>query len=187
MHTGHVRREVCKCSGSPNPHHRTHPESSGPLPREHCKRSGAPDPNHRTRPERPVLSVRDTHRRQAAPDAPTGFNPHPVPGVWCLTLIEPGTDSTPDAQAPCPVPPRPMSGARDFSKLPTGAIENMHFIFSKVLNPVSQARREGERNPTPLYPSTSTSFSKCANTTKCTPRCASVLAFSQSFSSKELS
>ena len=37
-------------------------------------------------------------------------------------------DSTPDAQAQRPV-------SRDFSKLSTGVIENMHFIFSKVPNP----------------------------------------------------
>jgi len=33
---------------------------------------------------------------------------------------------------------------RDFSKLSIGAIENMYFIFSKALNPASQAQRERE-------------------------------------------
>jgi len=51
--------------------------------------------------------------------------------VQCLTLAKPDTDCTPDAQTQRPVPPWPASGARDFSKFPTGAIENMHFIFSK--------------------------------------------------------
>ena len=37
-------------------------------------------------------------------------------------------------------------------KFPTGAIENMHLIFSKASNPTSQARREGERNPNPSQP-----------------------------------
>jgi len=160
--------------------------ASRPLHREHCKRLGAPDPDHRTCPEHPVLSVRVTHISEAAPNTPTRFNPRPVPGVRCLSVTRPGTDSTPDAQAEHPVPPWPASGASvanirwhscDFSKLPTTALEKMHFIFSRASNPVSQARREEERNPTSLYPSTSTSFSKCANTTKCTPRCA-VLAFS---------
>jgi len=31
----------------------------------------------------------------------------------------------------------------------TSAIENMRFIFSKALNPASQARWKGERNPNP--------------------------------------
>ena len=44
-------------------------------------------------------------------------------------------DSTSNAQALRPVPlgqrPVSVSHSRDTSKLPTGAIENMHFIFSK--------------------------------------------------------
>jgi len=94
-----------------------------------------------------VLSVRVTCRGQAAPDAPTGFNPSPVQSIRCLTLIELGTDSTPDAQAQRPVPPRPAFG-HDFSKLP-GVIENIHLIFSKELNPAEQARQEGEINANP--------------------------------------
>ena len=68
-----------------------------------------PDPYHRTHPERPVLSVRDTHWGQATPDTQTRSSRRPVPGVRCLTLAERGTDSTPDAQTQCPVPPRPAS------------------------------------------------------------------------------
>jgi len=71
--------------------------------------------------------------------------------------------------------------SRDLSNFPTGAIEDMHFNFSKS----TESRRE--RNPSSLYPSNSTPFSKCDNTTKCVPTSARVLAFSQSFSSKELS
>jgi len=44
-------------------------------------------------------------------------------------------DSTPDDKGQRPVPPHRASGekhSRDFSKLPTGAIENMHLIFSKA-------------------------------------------------------
>jgi len=69
-----------------------------------------------------------------------------------LTLVRP--DSTPDAKGQRPLHPRSASGKhfRDFSKIPTGAIENMHLIFSKALNPASQARLEGERNPNPSLP-----------------------------------
>jgi histidinol dehydrogenase len=42
--------------------------------------------------------------------------------------------------------------SRDFSKIPTGTIENIHLFFSKALNPASQARQEGERNPNPSQP-----------------------------------
>jgi len=81
-------------------------------------------------------------------------------------------DSTPDAQALRPVPlgQRPVSVSATSPKFPTDAIENKHFIFSKALNPA-------ERNPNPLYPSNSSSFSKCVNTTMCVPTSASVLAF----------
>jgi len=49
--------------------------------------------------------------------------------------------------------PTPASGhSRDFSKLSTGAIENMCFIFSKASNSAKLARREGERNPNPSLP-----------------------------------
>jgi hypothetical protein len=51
----------------------------------------------------------------------------------------------------------------------------------KALNPASQARREGERNPNPSLPLKLHRLRKCANTTKCTTPCACVLAFLQSF------
>ena len=119
----------------------------------------------------------------ATPDAHIGSSPHPVQSVWCSTLTVLGTDSTPDAQAQRPVPPRQASDechSRNFSKLSTGALENIHLIFSKNV----ESRRGTQ---TPLYPSTSTSFLKCANRTKCVSTCARVLAFSQSFSLKGLS
>ena len=67
---------------------------------------------------------------------------------------------------------RPVS-ARDFSK-------NSHRRNRKyILNFLKSARTH-----TPLNLRNSTSFAKCANTTKCTPPCASVLAFSQTFSQR---
>jgi len=158
---------------------------------------------HRTRATGRTLSVRCSpdpcaervgkrpHTGRAPPDAQAS--------VRCLSsgaLPYLGQAlSAPDAQTQRPVLQKPASGecflsekhSRDFSKISTGAIEKMHFIFSKAPNPASQARREGERNPSSLYPSNFTSFSKCANTTTCKPTCARVLAFSQPFSLKELS
>ena len=72
--------------------------------------------------------------------------------------------SAPDTQVQRPVPPRPASGEyfssekhfHDFSKLFIGAIENMHFIFSKAPNQLCVyqhvqviKRGLGERNPNP--------------------------------------
>jgi hypothetical protein len=51
----------------------------------------------------------------------------------------------------------------------------------KALNPTSQARREGERNPNPSLPLKLHRLRKSANTTKCTPLCACVLAFHKHF------
>jgi len=108
-HRSHTQR-VCQTHGVTGPTPLDTPWACGPLPREKYKRARALDVHHRTHPERPVLSVRNTCRNPIAPDAPIGLNPHPVPGVRCLTLTEPGTDSTPKTQAQRPVPPRPASG-----------------------------------------------------------------------------
>jgi len=61
-------------------------------------------------------------------------------------------------------------------KLSSGAIENMHSIFTKRPNSAPQARREGESILNPSLPLKLHLLFKCANTTKCTP-CACVLAF----------
>jgi hypothetical protein len=57
----------------------------------------------------------------------------------------------------------------------------------KALNPASQARREGERNPNPSLPLKLHRLCKCAHTTKCTPPCACVLAFHNHFSRRYVS
>ena len=76
----------------------------------------------------------------------------PMPGVRCLTLPEPGSLHTgrSDTASGASEPASGEEHSRDFSKTHTDAIENMHFIFSKAPNPASQARREGERNPSSL-------------------------------------
>ena len=88
-----------------------------------------------------------------------------------------------------PTPPR----------LASGECPQLHQIFHrcnrKICTSFSQKRQilprklggKERETQTPLYPSNSTSFSKCANTTMCKPTSAHVLAFSQSFSLKELS
>jgi len=97
-------------------------------------------------------------------------------------------DSAPDTQDRRPMPLRPASGhSRNFSKLSTGAIEKC-ISFSQKQRILPRKLGGMERGTqTPLYPSNSTSFLKCANTTMCVPTYANVLAFSQTFSSKELS
>ena len=169
--------------------HRTHttghaPERPVPYPESTTNAQGT-GLTHRTRPEHPMLSVRVTCRSQTASDAPIGFNPRPVTSVRCLTLTGAGTDSTPNAQAQRPVPLRPASSEKhshDFYKLSTSAIESMHYIFSKAPNPTKL-----ERNPNPSLPFKLHLLLKvCQHHHVCTTN-ASVLAFSQSFSSKELS
>ena len=148
----------------------------------------SPDPQHWTRPEHPVLSVRGTRRSQAALDTPTGFNPHPVPGARCLTLTQLGTDSTPDAQAQHPVPPWPAFGhSRDFSKLSTSAIENMYFIFSKSAKSHLASSVGGREEPKTVSTLQPPPPSQSVPTPPCVYQQALVLAFSQTFSLKELS
>ena len=65
-------------------------------------------------------------------------------------------------------------------------IENKRFIFSKAPNPASQARSEGERNPNPSLPFKLNLLLKVCQHHHVLPTCASVLAFSQTFSLKEL-
>jgi hypothetical protein len=58
----------------------------------------------------------------------------------------------------------------------TSVVENMHFTSTK------SAKSRQERNPNPSLPLKLHRLRKCANTTKCTPSCTRVLAFSQIFS-----
>ena len=110
---------------------------------------GSPDSHHWTLPECLVLSVKNPRKHAEVPDAQTGFDPRPVLSVRCSTLTSPYWQHTRRAGS--------VSGAcgqsvrweffsekhsGDFSKLSTGAIENMHFIFSK--------RREEPKPPLPF-------------------------------------
>ena len=162
MHTGLKRRELRKLAGSPDASHRTHPERpvlTGLTPREGCKM-----PAHRT------LTTGRTGLR-------------PVPIVRCLTLAGPGSLHTGRSDTASGAS-EPASGecflsekhSRDFSK-------NSHRRNRKYALHFLEKRPD----PSSLYLSNSTSFSKCANTTTCVPTSARVLAFSQTFSLKELS
>jgi len=126
--------------------YRTRPVHTGHVRREVCKNAGALDSHHRTLPKRLVLSVRNTYWRQVTPDAWTGSSLRPVLSVRCSTLTSLDTDSTPDTQAHRLVPANWASGecsfrekhSSDFSKLSTGAIENMHFILVIDDNPFTK-------------------------------------------------
>jgi len=117
--------------------HRTRPGLTGLKLREVYKLAGSPDAEHRTVRCSPVSYPESIAKAQntglKTPDAPTGFNLRLVPSVWCLTLAEPDTAYTPDAQTHCSVPlgQCPVSVSRDFSNFPIGIIEKLHFIFSK--------------------------------------------------------
>ena len=117
MHTGLMRRELRKLAGSPDASHRTHPERpvlTGLMRREVCKTT-----SHRTH---------TTGRSKL----------RPVPIIRCLTLTESGcllTGRTGTASGASESASGECSSARKhsryFSKFPTGAIENMQFIFLK--------------------------------------------------------
>jgi len=143
-----LTQRVYQTHTSPNAEHRTRPVLTVPAHREVCKTS-----TQRTHTTGRTLSVRCSQSEtlywsQATPDAWTGNTLRLVQCVRCSTLTEPSTDSTPDAKASvrCLRALRPVKHSRDFLKNSIDAIENMLFIFSKASNPVSQARRERERN-----------------------------------------
>ena len=128
VHTGRVRCTPDSCAESLS--------NSRPHRTLGTGRSGA----HRTRAQRGL-------QKPLTPDA----NHRTLPEcVRCSTLAG---SSTPDSEASvrCLHTQRPVSVSQRENtpatspKKSTSAIENFHFIFS-------QARREGERNPSPLYP-----------------------------------
>jgi len=94
-----------------------------------------PDAHHRTHLECPVLSVRHPllktgHTRHMNREHPTSGAVRPV-----LNPNRAKHWQYPGRSGQRPVPPHPASGecfSRDFSKFPTGAIENIHLIFSKA-------------------------------------------------------
>ena len=95
-----------------------------------------------------------------------------------------------------PVLQKPTSGecflsekhSRDFSKIPTGAIENMHFIFSKSVECRLASSAGGREEPIlSLLFKLHLLLKVCQHHNVCTNKCARVLAFSQTISLKELS
>ena len=78
----------------------------------------------------------------------------PVPIVRCLTLTESGSLHTGRSDTASGAS-EPASGEcflsekhyRDFSKIPIGAIENMHFIFSKSAESLVASLAGGREEP----------------------------------------
>ena len=132
--------------------HRTHLVHTGPVRTELCKLTGSPDASHQTHPKRSVLP--GLMRREGRQTARTPDAEHRThSGAPCaLYTPAPQTNTTPDPLDQRPVLPTPASG--DFSKFPTGVIENIHLIFSKAPNPAERGTQ------TPLYPRNFTSFAK---------------------------
>jgi len=107
--------------------------------REVCKTRRPADAHHRMLPEHPVLLVKHTGRSQIAPDAWTGATLRPVLTVRCLTLAPQHTGRTASTSGASTASVwwvvLSEKHSRDFSKLPTGAIEKICTSFSqKALN-----------------------------------------------------
>ena len=139
MHTGRVRctPDPCAESSVNSQGHRTRATGRALSVRcspDSCAERGAKPPAHRTL-STGLTSVRPVHFAHLC---------HRLTPHWTLwTSVR------------CCQHQRPVSVSRDFSKFPTGAIENIHLIFSK--NPAELAR-EGKRNPNLSLPRNSTSF-----------------------------
>ena len=120
MHTGLKRREVRKTRRAPDAEHWTVWCSPDLNPKSNAKWT-----SHRTR------TTGRTSLRS-------------VPIVRCLTLAGPDTNYTGRTESAFPVPQKP---ARDFSKRPTSAIENMHFIFSESVESRQACEAGGREEP----------------------------------------
>jgi len=114
VHTGLKHREVYKTRRSSDAKHRTVRCSPVLKPREHCKMDLTPDTYHRT------------HRPASGAYRPV---PYPSMAKQCL-------HRTLRLSVRCSRRQHPVSDSRDLSKVPTGTIENMHFIFSKSAEPI---------------------------------------------------
>ena len=86
MHAGHVLREVCKCAGSPDPHHRTRPERPVPYPESTANAQG-----HRTQITRRALSIQCSQPKTPAEDRQHRTHKQELSCIRCLTLTEPNT------------------------------------------------------------------------------------------------
>jgi hypothetical protein len=136
----------------------------------------------------PISSMSSTVPKGVRPDAlvPRGTG-RAGPRPPCARLPKVWTDRT---RLPCPVISTTASGhcfsvinILDFRHLLSPPVQWKIGVslYQKAPNPAEQARREGERNSNPPLPLKLHRLCKCANTTKCAPPCAYVLAFSQLF------
>ena len=133
------------CARAPAQHHRTlycvTPDASG-AHQTHAQR--APQTRRvtgREPPDAPWASGAhrsETSRAHSLTSHTTGRSNgnRPASGASIRCALHTWTtDTTPDALDQRPVLPTPASGEScNFSKFPTGAIENMHLIFSKASN-----------------------------------------------------
>ena len=144
--------------------HRTRPVHTRLVRRELRKLARSPDASHRMHPERPVLTGLMRREGSKTPSHRTlGTGLTPVRPVHSAT-----PDSTPDTKGHRPVPPRRACGE----------------CFLLRNTPATSPNFPPAPNPHSSQPSELHLLSKCANTTKCTPPCASVLAFSQIFTQR---
>ena len=138
---------------------------------------------HRTQTQRALQNAQGTGHT-------TGRSKlRPVPIVRCLTLTEPGclltgrigtvSGASRPASYECSSARNTPATSPNF---PTGAIENMHFIFLKSAESRLASSAGGREEPILSLP-----FKLHLLLNVCTNKCARVLAFSQTFSSNELS
>jgi len=98
---------------------------TGPVRRELLKLAGSPDASHRTHPERPVLTgLMRGEGRQTARTPDVEHRTHS--GASGAHLLHQTVHRMLKASVRCLHAVRPVKHSRDFSKFPTGAIENIH-------------------------------------------------------------
>jgi len=162
VHNGLKHREVCKTRRPPD----------APS----CVRC-SPDRNSESSAKRSGHRTHTTRRSKL----------RPVPSVRCLALTEPGCLHTGRTCTASGASVLASGDPRLLRKSHRRNRKNMHFIFSKSIESRLASSAGGREEPILSLPFKLHLLLKCANTTKCKPTCARVLAFSQSFSSKELS
>ena len=129
------------------------PVHTGPVRRELCKLAGSSDASHRTHPERPVLTRlmrREGRQTARTPDA-EHWTHSSASGALCTPA--PQTDTTSDALDQRPVLPTPASGECFSPRL----LQNFHRRNRKyTLNFLKSAKSRlassvgGREEPTPL-------------------------------------
>ena len=142
--------------------------------REVCKTRRAPDAEHRTVRCSPNLNPGSNAKRTSHRARTTGrISLRPVPVVRCLTLARPSTDYIGRTDS-----------ASDFSKFShrCNGKYALHFL-KKCRIPSNYPLSTLQTPPFKLH----LLLKECQHHKVCINKCAHVLAFSQSFSSKELS